>query len=274
MYSINGELSDNHNSCLNNRAFLYGDAVFETFKISNGKVLFLEDHYFRLMASMRVLRMKIPANFTLEYFEAQLLNLARALHYTNARMRCTVFRNDGGKYLPHNRTVSYIIEVEPLDSPKYVILESNYEVDIYKDFYVTSQLLSNLKTTNRVLNVTGSIFAEENDLQNCILLNQNKNVVEFLNGNLFLLINHTLVTPPLSEGCINGIMRKQVLNFISNDIHYKLEERTVSPFELQNADELFLTNVMCGIQPVTKYKKKIYTTTFAQDFLAKINESI
>lgn len=276
MINYNGEIlpSDNNLSS-SNRAFLYGDGVFETLKIVNNTILFLEDHYFRLMASMRIVRMKIPNNFTLEYLEAQILNLAKAQNCENsARVRFTVFRNDGGFYLPNTNSVSFQIQVFPLENTLYSFSDANYEVDLYKDFYISKQLLSTIKTTNKMINITGSIFAEENDLQNCILLNNDKNVVEALNGNLFMLLGTKLITPPISEGCLNGIMRKQILQIAKKIESVEVIEEVISPFDLQKADELFITNVISGIQPITKYRKKEYKTDLAKEILTNLNSLI
>ena len=276
MINYNGEIlpSDNNLSS-SNRAFLYGDGVFETLKIVNNTILFLEDHYFRLMASMRIVRMKIPNNFTLEYLEAQILNLAKAQNCENsARVRFTVFRNDGGFYLPNTNSVSFQIQVFPLENTLYSFSDANYEVDLYKDFYISKQLLSTIKTTNKMINITGSIFAEENDLQNCILLNNDKNVVEAFNGNLFMLLGTKLITPPISEGCLNGIMRKQILQIAKKIESVEVIEEVISPFDLQKADELFITNVISGIQPITKYRKKEYKTDLAKEILTNLNSLI
>lgn len=273
MINYNGEfLSSNTTLSNSNRAFLYGDGVFETLKIINNKILFIEDHYFRLMASMRIVRMKIPNNFTLEYFEEQILNLAKANNCQNsARVRFTVFRNDGGFYLPKTREVSFLIQVFPLDNVLYSFSDASYEVDLYKDFFITKHLLSTLKTTNKIINITGSIFAEENDFQNCLLLNNDKNVVEALNGNLFMLTGNKLITPTLEEGCLNGIMRKQILQLAKKTENIELVEGVISPFDLQKADELFITNVIIGIQPITKYRKKEYKTDLSKQLIEKLN---
>jgi branched-chain amino acid aminotransferase len=256
----------------NNRAFLYGDGVFETVKILNGKILFSEDHYFRLMAAMRIVRMEIPMNFTLEYFESQILMLADAEGFSeSARARITVYRNDGGFYLPLDRTVTFIITVSSLENRLYEIVKGQYEVDLYKDFYISAQLLSTIKTTNKMINITGSIYASENDLDNCLLLNDSKNVVEALQGNLFMLTGNKLVTPPISEGCLNGIMRKQVLVLAKSIENIEVAEEAISPFDLQKGDELFITNVIKGIQPVTKYRKKDYKSELANELLKKLN---
>lgn len=276
MINFNGNIvAQEENILTQNRAFLYGDGVFETLKIVNNRILFLEDHYFRLMASMRVVRMEIPMNFTMEFFEEQVLKLVQENEISaSARVRITVFRKDGGLYLPKTNDVSYLIHATPLENTSYAVNTVEYEVDLYKDFYVTKQLLSSIKTTNKMINVTGSIFAHENGLANCLLVNDTKNVVEGLQGNLFMLSGKKLITPPISEGCLNGIMRKQILALAKKVEGIEVVEEIISPFDLQKADELFLTNVITGIQPITKYRKKEFTSNLAHLLVQKLNESI
>ncbi|MES2853087.1 MAG: aminotransferase class IV [Bacteroidota bacterium] len=276
MINFNGTIvSEDANILTQNRAFLYGDAVFETVKIINNKILFLEDHYFRLMSSMRVVRMEIPMNFTMEYLEEQILSLVAKNQVLNSsRARITVYRNDGGYYLPQNNSVSFLIHSIALENTLYSIEKKQYEVDLYKDFYITKQLLSSIKTTNKIINITGSIFANENGLDNCLLLNDSKNVVEALQGNIFMLLGNKLVTPPVSEGCLNGVMRKQILSLAKKLGNLEVVEEVISPFDLQKADELFITNVIKGIQPITQYRKKAFSTNVSVELLAKLNEMI
>jgi branched-chain amino acid aminotransferase len=275
MINSNGNSSAQENSLTHNRGFLYGDAVFETVKIVNGKILFLEDHYFRLMASMRILRMEIPMNFTMEFFEDQVLTAVANNGFSeSARARITVYRNDGGFYLPTTNTISFLIHTTALENQAYVWESKSCEVDLYKDFYVAKQLLATLKTTNKVLHVTASIYADENDLDNCILLNETKNVVEVLQGNIFMVNGNTLITPPISEGCCNGILRKQLLSLAKKMEGLEVIEGVISPFDLQKADELFYTNVIKGIQSITKYRKKEFATTTATSLVQKLNELI
>jgi branched-chain amino acid aminotransferase len=275
MINFNGNLVSQDSILTNNRAFLYGDGVFETVKIINNTILFLEDHYFRLMASMRVVRMEIPMNFTMEYMEQQILNLVQNQNLSSsARARITVFRNDGGYYLPQTNTVSFLINAVVLENKGYKIDTKPYEVDLYKDFYVTKQLLSSIKTTNKILNTTASIYAHENDLDNCLLMNDSKNVIEALQGNIFMVQGNKLITPPVSEGCLNGVMRKQILELAKKTTTLEVVEEVISPFDLQKADELFLTNVIKGIQPITKYRKKEFSTKIANQLLEKLNEKV
>ncbi|SHF79072.1 branched-chain amino acid aminotransferase [Flavobacterium segetis] len=276
MINFNGNIvSSNTNVLANNRAFLYGDGVFETVKIVNDKILFLEDHYFRLMSSMRVVRMEIPMNFTMEYLEEQILAVVNANSSGNSsRARITVYRNDGGYYLPQNNSISFIINSVPIEKTLYSFEKYTYEVDLYKDFYITKQLLSSIKTTNKIINITGSIFASENGLDNCLLLNDSKNVVEALQGNIFMLLGNKLITPPVSEGCLNGVMRKQIIALAKKMEKLEVVEEIISPFDLQKADELFITNVIKGIQPITQYRKKSFNTILSKELLEKLNEII
>lgn len=132
-------------------------------------------------------------------------------------------------------------------------------------------MLSTLKSNNRIINVLGSIYANENGYDNCLLLNNAKQVVEALNGNLFLVKGSVIKTPPLKDGCLNGITRKKLIASLEKLENYTLEEASISPFELQKADELFVTNAITGIQSITKYRKKEFGNEVAKDLLGKLN---
>lgn len=275
MVNFNGELLPNSNTFLNsqNRGLRYGDSLFESMRGVKGKLFFWEDHYLRLMASMRMLRMEIPMDFTMEFLEENIQEVIAAndLNESGARIRFTVFRNDGGLYLPETNAISYIIEANPLEHPFYILDDGRYEVELFKDFYVNPDMLSTLKTNNKIINVVGSIFAQENDYDNCLLINYDKKVVEALNGNFFLVKGNTVKTPPLKDGCLNGIVRKKLIEIVKKLESYELEEISISPFELQKADELFMTNSVIGIRPITKYRKKEFANSTARNLLGKLN---
>ncbi|WP_299095074.1 aminotransferase class IV [uncultured Winogradskyella sp.] len=280
MVNFNGNLVSSQDTLFTseNRGYKYGDALFETLKVVNGKIFFWEDHYFRLMASMRIMRMDIPMSFTMEFLENEILKTIKAndLLSSSARVRLNIDRGEGGKYLPsENSKVTYSIITEGFDEPFYTVKEGQtYEVDLYKDFFIAPGLLSGLKSNNKAIQVIGSIYAKENDLNNCLVLNTNKSVIEALNGNLFLVKGDKIKTPPLEDGCLKGVMRKQVLEVLSKDVNLYIEEVSISPFELQKADELFITNVIQGIVPITKYRKKTYGCQLAKDLTNKLNARI
>lgn len=277
MINFNGTLINKEETYLiENRGYKYGDALFETLKVVNGTILFWEDHYFRLMASMRILRMEIPMDFTMEFLESEISQTLKAngLFNSSARVRFNVHREDGGKYLPDTNNIAYTIVVEKLDSNVYPFDSGSYVIDLYKDFFVAPGLLSTLKTNNKIVNVLGSIYAKENRFDNCLLLNTNKNIVEALNGNLFVVKDNLIKTPPLEDGCLKGIMRKQIIDVVASQNEFEVVEASISPFELQKADELFITNIIVGIQSISSYRKKDYVSAIAKTLVTLLNEKI
>jgi len=268
MLNYNGKIISKQEVSISpdNRAFKYGDGIFETIKVEHQKVIFAEDHYFRLMASSRMLRMHIAMNFTLEYFEEEILKLVSVLNLSNARIRFSVFRKIGGLYTPSNNETDFLIEANELKST----VKSSYEIELYKDHYVYAGLLSTIKSTNRLINVVANIFREENGYDNLLLLNEKKQLAEATNGNVFLVKGTTVLTPALTEGCIKGVMRKKIIEQLQKDPNYAVEETEISPFELQKADEVFITNAIMGIQPVTKYRRKTYEIKVSKEINKKM----
>ena len=276
MINLNGALQSATSPLfsVHNRGFLYGDAVFETLRFGQNQLHFWEDHYFRLMSAMRVFRMNIPMTFTPEFLEQECIRVVEAQSSISSswRIRLSVFRNDGGVYLPASREVSYVIEAKPLDEETYTSKE-RYNVELFKDYYVQKSMLSNLKSNNKALNVIGSIFMQEQGFDNGILVNDDKEVVEFLNGNLFVVDGDVLRTPPLTSGCLDGIMRKQVMRLAKKQ-NISCVEENISPFDLQQVQEVFMTNSITGIQPVSSYRRTDYQNTIALKLQYALNESV
>lgn len=264
MINQNGSLrsKEDFNLSLDNRAFKYGDGIFDTLKFKDGGLHFLEDHYFRLMSSMRMLRMRIPMDFTLDYYEKQIrLTLEANDLNQEGRVRVNVFRKDGGLYTPLSNEINFIIEATTL--PTYP--DELVEIELYKDFPVASGLLSTIKTNNRMVNILGSIYAKENEYQNCILINEKKELVEALNANVFLVNGNEIITPSLDSGCINGIIRKKMIELLKKDQNFTVKELSISPFDLLKVDEVFLTNSINDIQSVDRYRKKKYAKEKTQE---------
>ncbi|MBL6649206.1 MAG: aminotransferase class IV [Flavobacteriaceae bacterium] len=275
MINYNGKIFEGNEPNLLNRGFLYGDCVFETIKVINNKIIFWEDHYLRLMSSLRVIRLEIPLNYTPEFFKLHIENtFSKISSNFSGRIRLSVYRSGGGLYSPNSMLPNFIINVKTDSNNLYEISEANYKVDLFKDYYMNNDLLSNLKTNNKIINVLAGIFAKENGLDNCILLNHEKNVVEFYNGNLFFVKNNNIKTPPLSSGCLKGIMRKKILSFSKLVPDISIIEENFSPFELLSGDEIWMTNTISGITPITNYRKKKFSNLLALRFLEIINNQI
>ena len=275
MINYNGNLNNKSSIDLINRAFLFGDSVFETIKIVNNKICFWEDHYLRLMSSLRIIRIEIPILYTSEYFEDQILKtISRVNKNFSGRVRLSIFRSGEGLYTPKSMEPIFIIHCSQRDKLFFEIESSSYKVDLFKDYYINDNLLSNLKTNNKIINVLAGIYSKENEIDNCIILNSKKNVVEFLNGNLFLIKDNIIKTPPLSSGCLRGVMRKKIIDYIKFFDKLSLKEIDISPFELLSADEIWVTNSIKGIIPVTDYRKKSLSNTIAAEFVNFLNKKI
>ncbi|MGO1751341.1 aminotransferase class IV [Psychroflexus halocasei] len=276
MVNLNGNLTDKPDFSVYNRGLNYGDALFESMRVIHGQEMFWESHYFRLMSSMRILRMEIPQSFSPEYLlnQIKLTLKANELEHKPARVKILVFRKDGGLYKPDTREIDFVITCSELDSPFYKHHDIKCEVDLFKDHFVLSGMLSNLKTTSKLPSILGSIYADENDLDNCILLNEKKSVIEFTNANLFLVKGNLVKTPPLSDGCLKGVFRSELIKIISKMDELTIEESSISPFEIQKSDELFMTNSIQGIQSVSRYRKKEFKNGIAKKLVNKINAEL
>ena len=274
MINFNGKITDLSDQLINNRAFLYGDAVFETLIIFNDKILFWEDHYFRLMSSMRIIRLDIPDKYTPEFFKENIIKIHNNISQTgNSRIRINIYRSSGGKYKPEKNTPSFIISCESINYNTYKLNKGHYEVDLYKDYYLDNQLISSIKSNNKIINVVASIYASENGFNNCILLNKDKLVSEFINSNLFIIKDEKIYTPTLKSGCLNGVVRKNLFKILSSS-SFELCEQDLSTFDITQSDEIFGTNIAQGIFSVTKFRKKDYDCSKTKKIITMLNNFI
>lgn len=266
--NFNGALlsSEQFHLSPNNRGFKFGDSIFDTLKADRFKCFFLEDHYFRLMASMRMLRMDIPMNFSPGFFKDQIIETLKANKLEGlSRIRFSIFRREGGYYLPSSNEIDFLVEAIAMEQRT----DPHYEIELYKDFQINSGLLSSIKTNNKILQVLGSIYAKENGYNNCLLLNEKKQVVEACNANIFIVKEGVVRTPAIGEGCVNGIIRKKVLELVSRIPGLRLEESAINPMDLLQADEVFLTNCIMDIQSVNTYRKRQYLTEITEKIREK-----
>ena len=274
MINFNGKITDLSDQLINNRGFLYGDAVFETLIIFNDKILFWEDHYFRLMSSMRIIRLNIPDEYTPEFFKENIVKIHNNISQTgNSRIRINIYRSSGGKYKPEKNIPSFIISCESINYNTYELNKGHYEVDLYKDYYLDNQLISSIKSNNKIINVVASIYASENGFDNCILLNKDKLVSEFINSNLFIIKDEKIYTPTLKSGCLNGVVRKNLFKILSSS-SFEVCEQDLSTFDITQSDEIFGTNIAQGIFSVTKFRKKDYDCSKTKKIITMLNNFI
>lgn len=255
-----------------NRAFRYGDSVFESIRYTNGKIMFLADHVKRIKLSMTTLRMNVPAEFTTGNIEQLIFHLLEQNNIKqDARIRLTVFRNEGGFYTPETNDISFLIETEALETTGYQLNQKGLWVDVYAEIKKQINKISNLKTGSALLYVMAGITKTSLKLDDCLLVNDNGNIIESISSNIFVVKNGTLYTSPISDGCVDGVMRKQILDIAAQNKILTFEQ-TLTVHTLTNGDEVFLTNAIKGIQWVGQFKNKFYTNQKSVFFTEKLNE--
>lgn len=276
MVNSNGKLFENSLSAidLDNRGLNYGDALFETMRVINGRIVFWSDHHARLVRSMKLLRMEIPKCFSKDNLQAEILETLGDNTTSPHRVKLLVWRKAGGKYGPKNNEVEFAISYELLSNSNYVLNTGNYKIELYTEFRMYSGALSTLKTNNKIINVVGSIYAQENNLENCLLLNEKGNIVEALNGNVFLVFGNRIKTPTISEGCLQGVLRKQLLDLLDTHSDFSIEEVAINPNMVSGADEVLITNVISGISAVSKYGEIHYKNETAKRLLELLNARV
>lgn len=259
-----------------NRAFLYGDSIFETIRVNNREILFFEEHLNRLIAGMKVLKYEIPDKFTvfkqkLKEEIIQLLN--RNKIFKSARVRITVFRKRGGLYVPETNEIDYAISVKKSKNEKFVLNSSGLLIDVFKDVKKPINIFSPYKTVNSIIYTLAGLYKNEKKLDDCLILNEKDELIESISSNIFLVIDNKLITPPVSSGCIDGIM-KNVLIPLAKLSKIICVERTIKEEDLFSADEVFFTNSITGIQWVVAYKNKRYYKKMSDFLIRKLNETV
>ena len=250
-------LSDAEALSFSRRSHLYGDGVFETMRVHQGRICFWESHYFRLMASMRILRMDIPQSWGPDELEADILSCAQSSG--DLRVRLSVWREGDLGYAPSTGAVDWALQVEPIPGAGYPHPLPELKVDLFQEHKKAPGLLSTLKMSQSALYILAAQFAQEQGLDDAIVLSTDNRLLETSRGNLFVLKDSTLSTASLAEGALRGVMREQVLRLASG-FGWTIEEKALSPFALLEADEVWMTNAVSGISAVTSYRKTTYGT--------------
>ncbi|ASS48767.1 MAG: hypothetical protein A3D31_06510 [Candidatus Fluviicola riflensis] len=271
----NGKIMSNTGPTImaGNRGYTYGDGLFESLRILNGKVLNMEQHFNRLIEGSKVLKMRFPSFYTPEFFEGHIAELIKLSKIEEGgRVRLSIDRIGGGTYLPDVNEVSYFIEVYPMENNLFGLNAKGLEVDLYQDIKKTKTPLSNFKTKNGIIYVLAAIAAKEKGLDDMLLTNEKGQILESSHSNIFVVSNGVLYTPSLADGCLAGTMRMQVINLaLKNGL--KVYECPILPSNLLVADEVFLTNAVRGITWIGGYRTKRYFNTTARKIVAFLNDA-
>lgn len=271
--NYNGEILENSGPVMRsgNRGYLYGDGLFESIRIVNGKPINLKNHIARLLEGAKHLKMRVPSFYSTEFFEKHILEIAQKsdIKY-GGRCRLSLDRISGGTYAPESNEVEYFIEVYALENNFYALNPKGMEIDLYMDLKKPKNFLSGYKTKNGLIYVLASIAAREKGVDDFLLHNENGGIIEATSSNVFVVSNGVLYTPGLEEGCLAGTMRMQVINLaLENGI--KVYECNLMPQNLLVADEIFLTNAIKGVVWVSGYRTKRYVNTMSKRFIDLLN---
>ncbi len=244
-----------------NRSFRYGDGLFETMRVNNGRILLKAFHFERLLRGMRLLQFDIPEFFTPAQLEEDILSMCKKNRIEmSAVIRLVVFRSDGGIYDLDDMRPNYIIQGIALQ--KYAVtggVTDGLVIDIYPDAAKACTIFSEVKSNNFLLYVMGAMYARQNGLADCLILNQFGRIADATVANVFWIKDRVIHTPPLSEGGIAGVIRRFLLEQLPV-AGYEVNEKELSADELLRADEVFLTNAVRGIRTVGSFRDRHYTS--------------
>lgn len=238
-----------------NRAFNYGDGLFETIRIHRGRLLFLSRHWQRLTESMAALQIHWPDDFDQEDFARECLRIYPG--HGDFRIRATVWRAGAGLYTPQMNHANFLIAGTPLDSAPYPFNEVGLEVGLFDQIPLSAHAYSWIKSTNSMAYVMAALHKQTEQWDDCLLVNAAGNMVEASSSNIFISKNGRISTPPLSEGGVRGIMRSVVLD-VARSKGWEVEERALRQADLLAAEELFFSNAIQGIKWVKKYKNSTF----------------
>ncbi len=261
-FNLNGILQNNSDSILkiDNRGFLYGDFITEIVKISDRKILLWEEHYFNLMASIRIFRMKIPLEFTPEFLENEILKTAEANQIQNAKIEIIVFRNPDPEKNLTQSGISFLIKIEKiLDKPNYIWNNELSEIEIFKDYSVNPTFFTQIRS-HKPEEIVALAYMQENEYTDLVLLNPDKRIARTVLGSPFLIQGNIIKTPKISEGGIRSVLRNHLCKLIEKSHEFELKETEIFPFELQKTDELFICIESEGILSIHQNRKKEYNT--------------
>lgn len=255
-----------------NRGLRYGDGLFETMRVVNGRIVLHHLHFERLFNGLSVLQFQCSPHFTAAYLAEAVLALCRKMKIEKgARVRLNIVRGNGGLYDPDNLHPNVIIEAWPLTVPTG-IQENGLVIDIYTMARKHFDILANIKSNNYLPCVLAALYAKNNQLNDCLLLNTEGRICDATIANIFWVKKGRLFTPPLSEGGVGGVMRRYLIENIKAP--QTIHEEPLTPEILEQADEIFLTNAISGIKWVSRFRDKQYsnhlTTQLYNEYIKKL----
>src|SRR5690606_4490088 len=258
--NFNGQIvpEDSKLFSVDSRALRYGDGLFETMLYQGGEIRFLHLHVDRLQRGMQKLQLEQSSMFDAYFIKKITDDLIRKNNMLGqrVRVRLIVFREGGGIYTPVTNKSAFILQVHKLET-EVRDKKVGLIVDLFTEVKKPYSDLSALKTNNALAYVLAGNFKRKFDYDDVFILNQEGFLCEALTSNIFVYFDKVLYTPALNQGCVEGIMRKVVMDMAADE-GIPVVEAQINPEIMKKADELFCTNAVQGIQWVMGYKQKRY----------------
>jgi branched-chain amino acid aminotransferase len=258
--NFNGKFLPSNTTVLtaDNRSFRYGDGLFETIKVADGRILLDNYHFERLLAGVRLLQFEQSPLFTAEKLAGHILELCEMNgHGVLARVRLVVFRGNGGLYDPVDHFPNFIIQSWSLAPRSSELNEEGLVIDVFPHGRKSCDAYANLKSNNYLLYAMAALYARQNQLNDCLVLNSYDRIADSTIANLFYCKQGHIYTPPLTEGCVAGVMRRLLMETLPGAGLPVLEKETTRE-DLESADEVFLTNALKGIKWVKAFGAATY----------------
>ncbi|MDQ3682544.1 MAG: aminotransferase class IV, partial [Bacteroidota bacterium] len=223
-----------------NRSFKYGDGVFETMKWKGDRIVLGHYHFERLFTSLTLIQINAQSISTDVLIKAiaELCSLNNCIEL--ARVRLTVYRGESNK-------AEYLIEATPIETNIADWNEKGLTIDLHPYVRKNRDVFANLKTANYLPYVMAELYREQRGLDECLVLNTCNNICDGAKSNIFLLMDKEIYTPALHQGCINGVLRRFIIDELKKN-KYTIKQTTVSVEMLQQANEVILTNAIRGVK--------------------------
>ncbi|MDT3402399.1 aminotransferase class IV [Mucilaginibacter terrae] len=271
--NFNGQLlaADSNIIPAGNRAFRYGDGLFESMRLMNGQLKFADLHAERLQNGMKALKLEGYSLLDSWFLKDKAEELATWNKTKNGRLRLTVYRDAGGLYTPEDNKSGWCLELVPDEVTGYRLNQKGLIMDVYTELTKPVNYLSNYKTCNSLPYVMAGLYKNQHKLDDVFLLNQQGFLCESISSNVFVWYDNHLYTPALSEGCIQGIMRKVIIDLCIS-LEIPITEAQINPDILHSADEVFITNSTKGIQWVIGFGIKRYFNGLSKTLIDELNK--
>ena len=272
---LNGEILPAKHAKLSftNRAFRYGEGIVEEMRSSGIRVPFFSAHFQRLSKALTILGISYISTFTEDDLRRSVeLLIHRKKLYNINKVRMTFWREDDDNLLAENVKVQYLIEAEALDEREFTLNEKGYNTDFFSGAYKSKSYLSSFRTTDSLFTLQALRFAQQEKIDTCIITNPEGIIVEEATSNIFFANGKTIYTPSLKLGCVDGIMRRVVLD-IAQQAGYKIADtEPLSPPLIKEVEEVFLTDDVYGIRWIVGYKNKRFRLRRSVDFVKQLNQ--